>query len=89
MIKHHSPYLKPITKLGCRHANSTFKVHKLVEIKLLTRLRLGLSHLIERKCGHNFAYYMSPLCSCSIKSESRLFSRLFSSCKVSKYVYKL
>ena len=65
-MKHHSPYLKLITKLGCPHANSTFKVHKLVEIKLLTRLRLGLSHLIERKYRPNFAYCMSPLRSCSI-----------------------
>ena len=39
-------------------------------LKLLTRLRLGLSHLIEHKFNHNFQSCIDPLCSCSLEIES-------------------
>ena len=39
-------------------------------IKLLTRLRLGLSHLREHKFNHSFQDTINPLCSCSLESES-------------------
>ena len=35
-------------------------------LKLLTRLRLGLSHLNEHKFNHNFKECVNPLCSCSL-----------------------
>ena len=35
-------------------ANSIFDIHNPLGIKLLTRLRLGLSHLHEHKCKHCF-----------------------------------
>ena len=38
-------------------------------LKLLTRLRLGLSHLNEHKFYHNFQDYLNPLCSCSLEIE--------------------
>ena len=38
-------------------------------LKLLTRLRLGLSHLNEHKFRHNFRDCLSPLCSCSLEIE--------------------
>ena len=37
---------------------------------MITRLRLGLSHLREDKFKHNFQYTVNPLCSCSIEAES-------------------
>ena len=39
-------------------------------LKLLTRLRLGLSHLNEHKFRHNFHDCLNPLCSCSLEIEN-------------------
>ena len=39
-------------------------------IRLLTRLRLGLSHLREHKFRHNFQNCLNPLCSCGLEVES-------------------
>ena len=61
-----------LLKMGRPHANSTYRIHNQIEIRLLTRLRLGLSHLSEHKFGHNFADCVNPLCFCSIKSETTL-----------------
>ena len=38
-----------LLKMGRPHANSTDRIHNPVAIRLLTRLRLGLSHLNEHK----------------------------------------
>ena len=43
--------------------NSLFNAFDSLEIKLLTRLRLGLSHLREHKLKHNFQDTINPLCS--------------------------
>ena len=40
--------------------NSIYNCHKLI-----TRLRLGLSHLREHKSKHNFQDSINPLCNCS------------------------
>ena len=50
--------------------NSVFNVVDVYGIKLLTRLRVGLSHLRERKFRHNFQDTINPLCSCSLEIES-------------------
>ena len=52
--------------------NSTYKVYHPLGIKLLTRLRLGFSHLFEHKFIHNFADSLNLLCSCSLETESTL-----------------
>ena len=39
-------------------------------LKLLTRLRLGLSHLNEHRFNHNFQSCINPLFSCSLAIES-------------------
>ena len=44
-------------------ANSTFGCHNPVGVKVLTRLRLGLSHLREHKFKHDFQDTLNPLCS--------------------------
>ena len=38
-------------------------------LKLLTRLRLGFTHLNEHKIRHNFQDCLNPLCSCSLEIE--------------------
>ena len=64
--------------MGRPHANSTYRIHNTVEIRFLTRLRLGLSHLNEHKFRHNFADCVNPLCSCSIEPETTLYFFLHS-----------
>ena len=39
-------------------------------IKLVTRLRLGLSHLREHKFKHSFQDTLNPLCNCGMDVES-------------------
>ena len=52
--------------------NSTYKIYDPLRIKLLTRLPLGFSHLLEHKFRHNFTNSRNPLCSCSLETESTL-----------------
>ena len=50
--------------------NSIFNCHNIRGIKLLTRLRVGLSHLREHKFKHNFQDSVNPLCDCSCEIET-------------------
>ena len=45
---------------------SAFGVADIYRIRLLTRLRVGLSHLREHKFRHNFQDTINPLCSCNL-----------------------
>ena len=56
--------------------NSTFKLHNLIGIKLLTRLRVALTHLKEHKLKHNLRHSIGPWCSCGNSIESNLLSPL-------------
>ena len=47
-----------------------YNVNDPIGLKLLTRLRLNLSHLNEHKFKHNFQDTLNPLCSCSLEPES-------------------
>ena len=46
----------------------TFNVNDSVAVKLLTRLRLGFSHLHEHTFRHDFRDILNPLCPCSIEA---------------------
>ena len=61
-----------LLKIGRPIQNSICKIHDPLGIKLLTRLRLGLSHLNENQFKHNFQDRLNPLCSCSLKVESNI-----------------
>ena len=52
--------------------NKIFNIHDQDVIKLLTRLRLGFSHLCGHKFRHNFEDTLNTLCSCSIETETTL-----------------
>ena len=39
-------------------------------LKLLTRMRLGLSHLADHKFRHNFQDCLSPICNCGQEIEA-------------------
>ena len=53
-------------------ANSIFGCHNPIGVKLLTRLRLGLSHLREHKFKHGFQDTLNFLLSCPNYSDERL-----------------
>ena len=48
----------------------TFNINDSVGVKLLTRLRLGFSHLLEHMFRHGFRDILNPFCSCSIEAET-------------------
>ena len=50
--------------------NSNTYINNPLGLKLLTRLRLGLSHLREHKFKHNFLDSLNPLCTCGLEVES-------------------
>ena len=47
--------------------NSFFSIHNSVSVKLLTRLRLQLSH--EHRFRHGFEDTISPMCSCNAETK--------------------
>ena len=49
---------------------ATFNVCNFAGLRLLTRLRLGLSHLNEHRLNQNFQNCINPLCTCSLEVES-------------------
>ena len=59
-----------LIKIGRPIPKPIYNVHNPVGLKLLTRLRLGLSHLNQHKFSHNFQDCLNPLCSCSLEVES-------------------
>ena len=50
--------------------NNVCCCHNTEGIKLLTRLRLGLSYLRDHKYKHSFQNYLNPLCLCSNEIET-------------------
>ena len=48
----------------------TFNIHNSLGLKLLTRLRLGLSNLGEHRVNHIFENWINPLSSSSLEVES-------------------
>ena len=51
-------------------AAPVINIHSLLGLKLLTSLRLGLSHLNEHRFNHHFESCLDPLCTCSLEMES-------------------
>ena len=51
-------------------AAPVYNIHNPLGLKLLTRLRLGLSHLNDHRFNHNFENCLNPLCTWSLEVES-------------------
>ena len=51
-------------------SNPVYSIQNCIVLKLLTRLRLGWSHLNEHRFNHNFQNGINPLCTCSLEVES-------------------
>ena len=54
--------------------DSMYDIYDPLGVKLINRLRLGFSHLRERKFRHNFADTMNPLCSWTLETEKAFLS---------------
>ena len=52
--------------------NRTFNCHIPTGIKLITRLKLGLSHLRHHKFKHNFLDCLNPICRCGKDIETNV-----------------
>ena len=57
-------FKKSISKFIRPSQNRVYNCHNPKGIKLLTRLRVGLSHLRERKFKHSFQDTLNPICNC-------------------------
>ena len=72
IIKSSESYLRfrqRILKLIRPKCNETCGIHNPTGLKLLTRLRLVLSHLNNHKFNHNFRDCIKPLCLCNLSVE--------------------
>ena len=52
--------------------SNVYNIFDPIGLKLLTRLRLGFSHLNEHKFRHNFQDCLNPLCLCSLEIEDTI-----------------
>ena len=68
--KSYATFQNTLLKLGRPIECAIYSINNPVRLKLLTRLRLGLSHLNEHRFNHNFQNCINPLCSCSHEIES-------------------
>ena len=67
-----SAFKKSILKFTRPSSNSIFNCHSPKGIKLITRLRLDLSHLREHKLRHNLLDTLNPICSCGDDIETTI-----------------
>ena len=49
-------------KIGRPNQCFVYRIHNPIGLKVLTRLRVGLSHLNEHRFNHNFQSCINPLC---------------------------
>ena len=68
--KSYTVFQNTLLKLGRPNQCATCSINNPVGLKLLTRLRLGLSHLNEYIFNHNFQNCINSLCSCCLEIES-------------------
>ena len=59
-----------ILKFIRRSPSNVFNCNNHKGIRLITRLRVGMSHLHEHKFKHNFQDCLNPICSCGLDIES-------------------
>ena len=68
----YSMFRKKMLNLIRPKCNDTYRIYNPTGLKLLTRLRLGLSHLNDHKFNHNFKDCINPLCLCSLSVENNV-----------------
>ena len=61
-----------LLSLICPSQSNVYNIFDPIGLKLLTRVRLGFSHLNEHKFRHNFQDCLNPLCLCSLEIEDTI-----------------
>ena len=74
-----------LLKIGRLNKCSIYRIHNPMGLKLLTRLRLGLSHLHEHRFNHNFQSCINPSSSCTLQLNQPTFFTALSS--ILKYLF--
>ena len=69
-LKSLSAFKNSLRKFTKRSPSPLHGIHNPIGIKLVTRLRMGLSHLRDHKFRHNFRDTINPLCPCNIEPET-------------------
>ena len=64
--KSYADFQNTLLKLCRPNQHAIYSINNLVGLKLLTHLRLGLSHLDGHRFNHNFQNCINPLCSYSL-----------------------
>ena len=85
-------FQKELLKFIRPEPNSTYNINDTKGLNLLTRLRLGLSHLGDSKFRHNFQDYVSPMCYCGQDIETTthfLLHCLNHHCARKTFLYKI
>ena len=59
-----------LLKIGRLTPKPVYNIHNPTGLKLLTMLRLGISHINEHRFNHNFRDCVNPLCPCSLEVQS-------------------
>ena len=68
-------FIKHLWKEIQSDLHPVYNIYKPIGLKLLTRLRLGLSHLNEHRFNHNSENCLNPLSTCILEPETT--SRFF------------
>ena len=66
-------FKKHLLKEMRRDLNSVYNICKPIGLKLLTRLRLGFSHLNEHRFNHSFGRTLLTLCVLVVWRQNQLF----------------
>ena len=61
--KSHSIFRKSLLKFGRPSPNLLYKIYDHLGVKLVTRFRIGSSHLDKNRFNHSFENWIHPLCS--------------------------
>ena len=72
-LRHEKAFKKfrnTLLKLGWPSSDLVYEIHHPLGLKQLTLLRLGLSHLNERRFKHSLKNCINLLCACSLEVES-------------------
>ena len=63
-------FIKQLLKEIQSDPHPGYNIYKPIDLKLLNRLRIGLSHLNEHRFNHNFENCINPLSTCIMEPET-------------------
>ena len=93
--KSYAIFRNALLKIGWPNQRSVYRIYNPMRLKLINRLRLGLSHLNEHRINHNFKSCINPLLVVALQlNQSHIFyctaitSHLLNSRKQHKWSFR-